>query len=274
MSDQPDLTNQPAVQPPTAPPIMPPTPTTDPYRSQSTNGLAIAAMVVGIFAFILGWVPFIGLLLGATAVVLAIVGLKKTAGKGMSIAGLVTGGLAVLWNLVVIVLLVSSLAIFGGIASQIGLNINSYTAEQQAKLDAKKDFAKGETAVFDKFEVKANLTQRNYKPNMPEDLSSPTADNSKELVIVNVNIKNISQATASLTASDLKLNVNGVLASWSDFTVDPVFTGGSLSKGASYTGNLVYEIDKGATNLKLQYDEPFYITTNPKINSLTYTLKI
>ncbi len=68
---------------------------------QPSNGVGIAALVVGIVALVLSILFFpLGLLLGIVAVVLGIVGLRKAkrgeaTNKGMAIAGLVTGALAI-----------------------------------------------------------------------------------------------------------------------------------------------------------------------------------
>lgn len=70
----------------------PPQATTPP----ETNGLAVAALVVGISAIVIGlftaWIPvinFFPLMIGVVGVVLGVLGMKGPTGKGMSIAGLV-----------------------------------------------------------------------------------------------------------------------------------------------------------------------------------------
>ena len=88
--------------PPTAPPQYPPGMPGQPYGAapapQKSNGPAIASLVCGI----LGCVPFITSL---AAVVLGIVGIKKTkdprvGGKGLAIAGLILGVLGLgMWGL-------------------------------------------------------------------------------------------------------------------------------------------------------------------------------
>src|SRR5690554_4375935 len=70
---------------PTLPPLTPP---------KSPSGLAIAALVVGIMAFLLGLIPVFGAIVGLTAVVFGILAMRKNQSKGMSIAGIVLGGLA------------------------------------------------------------------------------------------------------------------------------------------------------------------------------------
>lgn len=82
-------------------PIAPPSATTT--APKGTNGLATAGFVLGLLAVLTCWIPVlnvVGILLGILGAVLAAVGLarsKKVAtGKGLAIAGIALGGLAVL----------------------------------------------------------------------------------------------------------------------------------------------------------------------------------
>ena len=82
-----------------------PPPQMDPYRTpsvgpapQGTDGKAIASMVLGIVAAVLCCVPFVGLVCGVIAIVLYAKfnrafreSGEQLGGKGMAIAGLVTG---------------------------------------------------------------------------------------------------------------------------------------------------------------------------------------
>lgn len=99
--------------PPQAPP--PGAPVAQPYPAQQpTNGMAVAALVCGIvgvaLAIILFFFPFIGLILGVLAIIFGIVGRNRfkanpaVGRQGMAMAGLVTGIVAVLISLVLIVL--------------------------------------------------------------------------------------------------------------------------------------------------------------------------
>ena len=69
----------------------------------ATNGLAVAAMIIGILALLVSWIPFVGLLGvvgGAVALLLGLLGrgrAKKVAnGGGLAVTGIITGLLAVL----------------------------------------------------------------------------------------------------------------------------------------------------------------------------------
>lgn len=75
------------------------------------TGFAITSLVTGIVGVLLALVPFIGFLLGATAVVFGALGIKRTTGRGLAVAGLVTGSVAVLIGLVVFTFWVIAIAV-------------------------------------------------------------------------------------------------------------------------------------------------------------------
>ena len=71
-----------------------------PQQSQG-KGLAIAALIVGIFALLFSWTLVGGILLGLIAIVLGAIGSSKAkkgtaGGRGMAITGLVLGALGLL----------------------------------------------------------------------------------------------------------------------------------------------------------------------------------
>jgi hypothetical protein len=66
----------------------------------STKGFALAALILGIAAFLTGWTPVLGVILGITAVVLGIVALARRQSKGMAITGLALGAVALIASLV------------------------------------------------------------------------------------------------------------------------------------------------------------------------------
>lgn len=103
-----------------------------PYSPAPTasKGLAITALILGIVGvvggLIFGWLPFVGgvitILVGAAAIVLGFIALKKRQSKGMSLTGLIMGGVAVLIGIASIVLW--SIAI-----SQAGSAIDEYSSQ-------------------------------------------------------------------------------------------------------------------------------------------------
>lgn len=75
----------------TLPPQGPPT--------KKAGGLAIAALIVGIGAFLVGLVPVFGALVGAAAVVLGVLALRKQQSKGLAVTGIALGAIAAVVSL-------------------------------------------------------------------------------------------------------------------------------------------------------------------------------
>jgi hypothetical protein len=95
---------------PAAPPPMPGAPAMAPVSA--SNGLAVAALVVGIVSLVLFFIPGFAFLLGIVAIVLGALGIaraNKMAGKqrGVAIAGLVCGAVGIIVNVLFIVLIVN-----------------------------------------------------------------------------------------------------------------------------------------------------------------------
>lgn len=92
---------------PTPPPYQPHAPASQtfapypgaPTPQQRTAGLAIAALVVGIVAFVFGWVPVFGAIVGVVAIVLGAIALRKRQSKGLAITGLVLGAVATITSI-------------------------------------------------------------------------------------------------------------------------------------------------------------------------------
>jgi hypothetical protein len=248
-----------------------------PVGPQPTNGLAIASLVTGIVAFVFGWALFFGFLVGATAIVLGIIGLKKPGGKGLSIAGIVTGGVGALWSVVISIFFILGLLALGLAAAPAGVALDqanqalaSYNAENKALIEAKKDFKKGETAKFGQFEVKVNSVQRDYDASESYD----TAAEGNELIVVNLTVKNTGTESKFIGIYDLKMNDAGVADTSAFINVNPAIKSGDLDAGASTTGNLVYEIKKGSTELKLQYEAFVYGLSGGDAKTLIFTLAL
>ena len=73
--------------------------------------MAIIALVLGIVALLIAWIPvvnFFAIVLGIVALILGFIAMKKSAelgGRGMAIGGIVTGGLALLGSILMIVVI-------------------------------------------------------------------------------------------------------------------------------------------------------------------------
>jgi len=101
----------PGSTPPPPPPPAPPTPPSSPVppaggAPSPNNGLAIAALVLGILTFVC-----LGPIAGVLAIIFGFLGLKKSnemggTGKGMSIAGIVLGAVGTIASILFLVLVV------------------------------------------------------------------------------------------------------------------------------------------------------------------------
>lgn len=90
------MTMPPAPQQP-APPYQPPAAQQPPHQpAPAAKGLAIAALVVGIVAFLTGLVPVGGALVGIAAIILGAIALSKKQPKGLALTGLILGAVAVI----------------------------------------------------------------------------------------------------------------------------------------------------------------------------------
>ncbi len=59
--------------------------------NKESSSAGITALVCGIVSIVMCWVPLIGLVSAIIGIVFGSKGMKKVQGKGMAIAGLVTG---------------------------------------------------------------------------------------------------------------------------------------------------------------------------------------
>jgi CubicO group peptidase (beta-lactamase class C family) len=104
-----------------------------PPARPASNGIGIAAMVVGIVSLFLWWIPLLGLVVAIVAVVLGILGIRKASkgeatNKGMAIAGLVTGILGLIASLFVTIFFFTAANNFGSLFE---CAANAQTIEEQ-----------------------------------------------------------------------------------------------------------------------------------------------
>ncbi|HTR50766.1 MAG TPA: hypothetical protein VMJ10_08680 [Kofleriaceae bacterium] len=81
------------------------------------NGMAVAAMVLGILAIVLCWIPFLNWGLALLAIIFGALGIgaanKRGSGKGMAIAGLVCGAIGALLGVMFWLLVVAAVRTVG-----------------------------------------------------------------------------------------------------------------------------------------------------------------
>lgn len=89
-------------------------PAQQPAAKHSGKGLSVTSLIFGIVGLVLFWVPLLGIGSAITGVVLGIVALvKKSDGKGMAIAGLICGGLAIVPGIIAAVMGAAILSLLG-----------------------------------------------------------------------------------------------------------------------------------------------------------------
>jgi uncharacterized protein DUF4190 len=105
---EPPTASPPPATPPAAPPPMPGQPAMPPNTS---NGFAVAALVLGILTIVFFFTFWFDWLMGALAIVFGALGIaranKGARQKGMAIAGLVCGAVGIVFSILFIVLIVN-----------------------------------------------------------------------------------------------------------------------------------------------------------------------
>lgn len=131
--------------------------TTQPVQAQPTTGkgLAIASLVLGIIAFLTGLI-YLGAVLGILAVIFGILALKKRQGRGMAIAGIITGALGILGTIAAIIIVILAVPALQQNArdtsrkNQVGLTVSeiqNFQANNQGQLPDPQEVSKSfETA--------------------------------------------------------------------------------------------------------------------------------
>lgn len=119
-----------ATYPPSSPgrPGGPYPPHVGPARSR---GMAVTALVLGIVALVFFWVPFFGVLTGLAGVAAVVLGslalARHLGGRGMSLAGLITGAIGVVLTLVLTIVWVGTFAQLGRELSSLPSHTSTFT---------------------------------------------------------------------------------------------------------------------------------------------------
>ncbi|TFC02437.1 hypothetical protein E3O42_08620 [Cryobacterium adonitolivorans] len=86
-----------------------PAPAAFPPARARADTLAVSAMIIGVVAFLGGWMPVLGLILGTTGVTLGLVARRRSNRPELGLTALILSILAVLTNIVVDVIVVVSM---------------------------------------------------------------------------------------------------------------------------------------------------------------------
>jgi hypothetical protein len=83
-------------------------------KDKKTSGLATASLVLGIFAIILGWIPFFGwifIILALSFGIRAIIKINQglNSGRGLAIAGVILGSIGLLFAIIVLAMTIKTM---------------------------------------------------------------------------------------------------------------------------------------------------------------------
>lgn len=88
------------------PPKPVPIPAYQPHPEKAVapgKGMAVAGLITGIVGFLISWLPFFGVVMIVPALILNVVAIRRNPpNKGIAVAGLILAGIALLFNLVLI----------------------------------------------------------------------------------------------------------------------------------------------------------------------------
>ncbi|MGC4174804.1 FxLYD domain-containing protein [Demequina sp.] len=79
-----------------------------PGAPKAPQGLAITALVLGIVAFVTGWAPVFGTIIGVLAVLFGVIALAKKQSKGMALTGLVLGFIGAVASVLMLIFVLRS----------------------------------------------------------------------------------------------------------------------------------------------------------------------
>lgn len=213
-------------------------------NQSDTDVLGIISLVLFFFMM-----PFIGL-------ILAIVGMKKAKDENRSNT---LSKIGVILNAIglVIGLLIALLAIIALIKAD-KHDVRDYEPTRRQRMKTQtmresKDYAKGETAQFGDFKVKASLLQRGYTA--PNNIWA--AKDGEELVVVDMEVTNTSDRSQYFSYSTVKIDSgSGMLGDYS-LAKPPgeKLQNGQIISGSTVKGQVVYAVKAGATELKLRHED-------------------
>jgi hypothetical protein len=109
---------------PAPPPYAQPYPYGGAVAQPQGNGLAVAALVLGIISIVFSWVPFFDWLLAILAIIFGAVGISAAnkrggVGKGMAVAGLILGLITVVIGIIFVIYVFS---VFHSVCTLNGVN--------------------------------------------------------------------------------------------------------------------------------------------------------
>jgi hypothetical protein len=212
--------------------------------------MGVAALVLGILALLLAWIPiigFVGFILGALAITLGIVGIVR-ARKGRA-TNLAVAAIGTALGAVAVVL---STVVFGLFANEVGkqLDANGMTSgsanapQEQDQGAANANF--GETYTWSGGEAITISAPREHTPDNP----FMAAPDGKRYVAVDVRVQNGSDQPYQVMLTQLSAQHGGHVAQENFAAGDPL-PNAEIPPGGDVTFTKVWEVDSTPGNLQI-----------------------
>ena len=235
------------------------------YTNNSKKGLAIASLVLGIISILGCWIPFANIIFIVTALVglgLGIAGIvshskNKNGSMGMSVAGVITSMLAIIFAV-----LVNILVIFAVNQNDKDYdnnddyhdNDNDWFDFDDNIDDVERTFNIGEVATFETKD--GDYTIKVNKVYETDDRNSFSNIIANKVVIVEYEYQNISLKDDLLVLFDDAYDNNGLKLEIYPST--EATYGGSVSTGKKVVVKEAYALNTSDNFIELEYDDDFY----------------
>lgn len=221
--------------------------------------MAVASLILGIVAIVFCWFPVIGIIAGVIALILGIIQLSRLnnsqekKGKGMSIAGIITGIIGVVISVIIVIVIATTASVFFN-------SVNDYSNKQNNIASSlKSSYSVGEKADIDGLMLSVTSvsdyisTNEYYQP-----------DAGKKFIKVNISAENESKEDKYISTISFDCYADNSAASTGYVSESDELTGATISTGKNASGALYFEVSENANKIELQYS----------INSLSDSPKV
>lgn len=229
------------------------------------KGLAIAALIVGIVAFLTGLIPVWGIILGLVGVALGVIALVKKQPKALALTGTILAAVAVVASIIATIFAGALTAvIFDSVeeqtsvtaeSSEDGESTDSEAGESVSEQGTREDpFPIGTTIVSKDWDVVVNSVNLSANDAVAEANSfNDPAPEGQQYAVANVTVTYKGEDTGMpvFVQIDYVTATGEVISTWDSFAIapEPTFGSGELYAGGTSTGNLAFLIPSSADGI-------------------------
>ena len=218
--------------------------------------MEIAALVLGIIAFIVSFIPGCGLIIGIipaiVGVILGIVALaKKKEKKGMAIAGLILSALSILIMIGMIIIVgAGSISALNDISDTLDTDMNTINSfVKEVEDDEDEEINVGETYEDDEVSIKYVSVDENFTGYN----SYATVEQGYKIIKLELEVENLSNSNMYVSSYDFDCYAD-------QYDCDRFYsvTGGTfsatLSAGKKTKGSVYFKVPTDATEITVEYE--------------------